>query len=257
MSAQSFDVNCDCGESFGNWALGRDAELLPLVTSANIACGFHGGDPVTMQQTVDLAVRHGVAIGAHPGLPDLLGFGRRVMAISPEDAAAYIRYQVGALNGFVEAAGGTLHHVKPHGAFFAILRDDAKLATAAAQAIRDVSADIMVYWPAPSENVPFCDALRQLGVRVVGEIYPDLSYTPEGKLIIQRTFHRTDVAFAAHQARLFLQEGVVEAEDGTRVPLNADSACIHGDGPDALEVAQAVRGAIADAGRTIAPVEVA
>lgn len=257
MSEQTFDINCDLGESFGNWALGNDEEVMPLLTSANVACGFHGGDPVTMERTVALAMRHGVAIGAHPGFPDLLGFGRRVMAVSPEEAAAYVRYQAGALQAFVRAAGGELHHIKPHGAFFAVLRDDAKLAAPVAQAVRDLGEDVMVYWPAPAEGVPFCEELGELGVRVVGEIYPDLSYAPDGKLIIQREKEQTDVDFAAHQTRLFIEEGVVEAVDGTRVPLTACSACIHGDGPNAVEVAHAVRRAVTDAGRRLATVEAA
>jgi UPF0271 protein len=237
--------------------LGNDEEVMPLLTSANVACGFHGGDPVTMERTVALAMRHGVAIGAHPGFPDLLGFGRRVMAVSPEEAAAYVRYQAGALQAFVRAAGGELHHIKPHGAFFAVLRDDAKLAAPVAQAVRDLGEDVMVYWPAPAEGVPFCEELGELGVRVVGEIYPDLSYAPDGKLIIQREKEQTDVDFAAHQTRLFIEEGVVEAVDGTRVPLTARSACIHGDGPNAVEVAHAVRRAVTDAGRRLATVEAA
>jgi len=257
MTDQTFDINCDLGESFGNWSLGNDEEVMPLVTSANVACGFHGGDPLTMERTVALAMRHGVAIGAHPGLPDLLGFGRRVMAVSPEDAGAYIRYQAGALSAFVRAAGGELHHVKPHGAFFAVLRDDAKLARPAAQAVRDLGDDVMVYWPAPAEGVPFCEELGELGVRVVGEIYPDLSYAPDGKLVIQRAKAQTDVDFAAHQTRLFIEQGVVEAVDGTHVPLTAGSACIHGDGPNAVEVAHAVRGAVTDTGRSIATMEAA
>src|SRR4051812_41909047 len=135
MTKRTFDINCDLGESFGNWSLGNDEEVMPLVTSANVACGFHGGDPVTMQRTVALALRHGVAVGAHPGLPDLLGFGRRVMAISPDEAAAYVRYQAGALQAFLRAAGGGLDHVKPPGALFPGLPDHAALAPPAAPAL--------------------------------------------------------------------------------------------------------------------------
>jgi UPF0271 protein len=252
MTERTFDINCDLGESFGNWSLGNDEDVMPLVTSANVACGFHGGDPVTMERTVALAMRHGVAVGAHPGLPDLLGFGRRLMAISPEDAAAYVRYQAGALQAFLRAAGGELNHVKPHGAFFAVLRDSADLARPVAQAVRDLGDDVMVYWPAPAEGVPFCEELGELGVRVVGEIYPDLSYAPDGRLVIQRSKAETDVEFAAHQTRLFIEEGVVEAVDGSRIPLTAGSACIHGDGPNAVAVAHAVRRAVTETGREIA-----
>jgi UPF0271 protein len=254
MPARTFDINCDLGESFGNWSLGNDEEVMPLVTSANVACGFHAGDPVTMERTVALAMRHGVAVGAHPGLPDLLGFGRRVMALGPDEAAAYVRYQAGALQAFLRAAGGELNHIKPHGAFFVLLRDDADLARPVAQAVRDLGDDVKVYWPAPAEGVPFCEELAQLGVRVVAEIYPDLSYAPDGRLVIQRSKAETDVAFAAHQTRLFIEEGVVEAVDGSRVPLTAASACIHGDGPNAVAVAHAVRRAVTETGCRIAPV---
>jgi UPF0271 protein len=252
MTERTFDINCDLGESFGNWSLGHDEEVMPLVTSANVACGFHAGDPVTMARTVALAMRHRVAVGAHPGLPDLLGFGRRAMAISPDDAAAYVRYQAGALQAFLRAAGGELHHVKPHGAFFVALRDRADLARPVAQAVRDLGDEVMVYWPAPAEGVPFCEELGHLGVRVVGEIYPDLSYAPDGRLVIERSKAETDVEFAAHQTRLFIEEGVVEAVDGSRVPLTARSACIHGDGPNAVAVARAVRRALTETGRGIA-----
>jgi UPF0271 protein len=252
MTQRTFDINCDLGESFGNWSLGHDEEVMPLVTSANVACGFHAGDPVTMARTVALAMRHGVAVGAHPGLPDLLGFGRRLMAISPDDAAAYVRYQAGALQAFLRAAGGELNHVKPHGAFFELLRDRADLARPVAQAVRDLGDEVMVYWPAPAEGVAFCEKLGQLGVRVVGEIYPDLSYAPDGRLVIERSKVETDVEFAAHQTRLFIEEGVVEAVDGSRVPLNAGSACIHGDGPNAVAVARAVRRALTETGHEIA-----
>jgi UPF0271 protein len=152
----------------------------------------------------------------------------------------------------VRAAGGELNHVKPHGALFAVLRDSAELARPVAQAVRDLGDDVMVYWPAPAEGVRFCEELGQLGVRVVGEIYPDLSYAPDGRLLIQRSKAETDVEFAAHQTRLFLEEGVVEAVDGSRVPLTAASACIHGDGPNAVAVAHAVRRAVTETGREIA-----
>src|SRR4051794_28219774 len=156
VTKRTFDINCDLGESFGNWSLGNDEAVMPLVTSANVACGFHGGDPVTMQRPGVLAMRHGVAGGAHPGLPDLLGFGRRGMGLSPAGAAAAVRYPAGALQAFLHGGGGELNRVKPHGAFFAVLRNNADLAPPVAQAVRDLGDDVMVYWPAPAEGVPFC-----------------------------------------------------------------------------------------------------
>jgi UPF0271 protein len=243
----AFDINCDLGESFGNWRLGDDEVMMPLVTTVNVACGFHGGDPVVMARTAALAREHRVAIGSHPGYPDLLGFGRRRFSLTPEEAAAYIRYQTGALRAFLDAEGLELHHVKPHGALAGYLRDDVSVAAAVADAVAGFGPRVAFYFPAPVTGAPLFDELRERGVRVVGEIYPDLSYSPEGELIIQRAKHDTDVEFAAAQMRSFLADGVVEAEDGTRVPLEAESVCVHGDGPNAVAVAAAIRRVIEEA----------
>jgi UPF0271 protein len=251
MGQPAIDINCDLGESFGNWRMGEDEAIMPLVTTANIACGFHGGDPVVMARTAALAAEHGIAAGSHPGYPDLLGFGRRQYRLSPEEAAAYIRYQTGALAAFLEAEGLPLHHVKPHGALAFYLRDDDGVADAVADAIAGFGPGVAFYFPAPVTGVALCDALRVRGVRVVGEIYPDLSYSPEGDLVIQRSKHQTDVGFAAAQVRRFLNDGHVEAEDGSPVALEAESICVHGDGPNAIEVAEAVRAAVIEAGSQI------
>lgn len=247
------DINCDLGESFGNWRLGDDAGVMPHVTSANIACGFHGGDPLVMAATAKLVAEHGVAAGAHPGYPDLLGFGRRQYRLTPEEAAAYIRYQTGALRAFLDAEGLALHHVKPHGALAFYLREDDSVAAAVAEAIAGFGDGVMAYFPAPTD-FPLCDELRARGVRVIGEIYPDLSYSPAGDLLIQRNKHETDIAFAASQVTRFLSEGVVEAQDGTPVTLEAESICVHGDGPNAVAVATAVREAVESAGRRVATI---
>ena len=164
---RTIDINSDLGESFGNWKMGNDELVIPEITSANVACGFHGSDPLTMIETVRRCREHGVMVGAHPGLPDLLGFGRRAMAISPDDAYAYIVYQAGALQGVAQTLGENVHHIKPHGAMYSILRTDEQLAAAAAQAILDFSADVMVYWPAPVSAALPTEA-RQRGIRVVG-----------------------------------------------------------------------------------------
>jgi UPF0271 protein len=247
-ASMTIDVNCDLGESFGNWRLGDDEGIMPLVTTANIACGFHAGDPVVMAHTVKLVKEHRVAPGAHPGYPDLLGFGRRQYKLSPEEAAAYVRYQVGALLGFLQAEGLTLSHVKPHGALFNFLKSDESVAADVADAVAGFGPDVKFYFPAPMTDLPLAQELRARGVRVVGEIYPDLSYSPEGDLIIQRNIRQTNVEFAAAQVRQFIEEGTVAAEDRTPVPLEAESICIHGDGPNAIEVAKAVRGAVQAAG---------
>jgi UPF0271 protein len=248
----TFDVNCDMGESLGNWVMGADEAMMPLITTANVACGFHGGDPLTMQHTVRLAAQHGVVVGAHPGFPDLLGFGRRRMELSPEDAAAYVTFQVGALRGFLDAEGMPLHHVKPHGAFFAFLRDEEAMAEPVAAAIAAFGDDVLLYWPAPADGVPFCDAVRARGVEIVEEIYPDLSYGPDGRLVVERQKLETDLAFAAQQVTSFLTDGTVAATDGTPISFPAArSACVHGDGPNAVAVAEAVRAAAEAAGRPL------
>lgn len=245
------DINCDLGESFGNWQLGNDKGVMPLVTTANIACGFHGGDPLVMAGTAALVREHGVAAGSHPGYPDLLGFGRRQYKLTPEEAAAYIRYQTGALRAFLDAEGMALHHVKPHGALAFYLREDGSVASAVADAVAGFGSGVSFYFPAPTAGVAICDELRARGVRVVGEIYPDLSYSPAGDLIIQRHKRETDLTFAASQVTRFLTEGVVQAEDGSPIEMEADSICVHGDGPNAVEVATAVREAVVAAGRRV------
>ena len=252
---RSIDINCDLGESFGNWSMGNDPEIMAEITTANVACGFHAGDPVTMLRTVALAAEHRVAIGAHPGLPDLLGFGRRRMVLTPEDAGAYILYQVGALREALRHNDLALHHVKPHGAFFEVLRDQPGLAEAAVDALVRTSPGVLIYWPAPTEGTAFCDAARARGMRVVGEVYPDLGYDAEGRLILQRSKQHTDTEQASEQVRTFLETGSVRTVDGTLLPLVADSICVHGDGPNAVQVARAVRRAITEAGCDIQAIE--
>jgi 5-oxoprolinase (ATP-hydrolysing) subunit A len=249
----AMDINCDMGESFGNWHMGNDEGMMPRITTANVACGFHASDPVTMLDTVKLASANGVAVGSHPGLPDLLGFGRRAMNITPADAHAYVVYQTGALMAALKVHGMRLHHIKPHGAFYSVLRTNEDLAEAVAEAIVKVADQPMLYWPAPLDAaMPV--AARKKGIRVVGEIYPDLQYAADGSLYIQRTKHETDTAFAAAQVKRFVTTGKVEAMDGTLIPLEAESLCIHGDGPNCTEVADAVRAALAEIGCRIAPV---
>jgi UPF0271 protein len=250
---RQMDVNSDMGESFGNWVMGNDAALFTFVTTANVACGFHAGDPVTLVRTVRLAKQNGVVVGAHPGLPDLLGFGRRAMKISAEDAYAYVVYQVGALQATLATEGMRLHHVKPHGAFYSVLKTDDELAEAVAEAIMQLSPEPMLYWPAPTDSA-LPRAVRKRGGRVVGEIYVDLEYAPDGSLVIQRTKHSTDVAKVIAQVQSYVDTGKVLAQDGTAISLDAESICVHGDGPNALDVAHAVRRTLEEAGCLTGPV---
>lgn len=243
------DLNCDMGEGFGAWTLGDDLALLDHVTSANIACGFHAGDPATMRRVVGAALARGVAVGAHPGLPDLVGFGRREMKVSPADAYAMTVYQVGALAGFAQAAGGRLHHVKPHGALYNMAAKDRALADALAQAVHDLDPSLVFYGLAGSAMV---DAARALGLRVAEEVFADRAYEDDGRLAARGTpgaiIEDADAALA--QVRLMLQ-GQVRARSGALVALRADTLCLHGDQPGALRFAQTLRAALAADGVTL------
>jgi 5-oxoprolinase (ATP-hydrolysing) subunit A len=230
------DINCDMGESFGAYRLGDDAALLPLVTSANIACGFHAGDPPVMEATVRLAVDAGARIGAHPGYPDLQGFGRRNMDFSPAEVEALVLYQVGALAGFVRAAGAELAHVKPHGALYNQAAADPALAEAVARAVRRFSRDLVLVGLAGSALVA---AGRAAGLLTWAEAFPERAYNPDGTLRSRKlpgaVIH--DPAEAATNAARLAREGILLS--GGALPV--DTLCIHGDSPNALAVAKAVR----------------
>ncbi|MBX6364774.1 MAG: LamB/YcsF family protein [Gemmatimonadetes bacterium] len=247
------DLNCDMGESFGAYRIGADDAVLPHITSANIACGFHGGDPGVMRRTVAAALRHGVAVGAHPGLPDLVGFGRRAMEITPEEAYDLVVYQVGALLGFAAAAGARLQHVKPHGALYNMAAADAALADAVAAAVRDVDRGLILFGLAGSELVA---AGERAGVRTAAEAFADRAYTRDGALVSRRLAGAliTDPDDAVRRALRMVLEGRVRAIDGADVPLHADTICIHGDGAHAAEFARRLRAALEDAGVEVAAV---
>ena len=246
--ARTIDINCDCGESFGNWSMGSDEALIPLITTANVACGFHGGDPVVMQKTVAAAHANGVAVGAHPGLPDLVGFGRRRMAISPGEAYAAVVYQVGALKAFLEPLGMALHHVKPHGALYMMLHDQEDLAAAVAEAIRDTCPAPLLYWPAPVELHALPRAARKLGIDVVGEVYFDLAYSNEAHLIVERKKTPKDIDDVRSRLRRYLNDGVVLSQSGNPIALDAGTICIHGDGPNSVDIGRTVRAVLAEEG---------
>jgi len=228
------DLNADLGESFGRWTLGDDAALMAHITSANVAAGFHGGDPHVLRETVALAVEHGVGIGAHAGLPDLVGFGRRRMAITPQELADLVLYQAGAVGAFAEAAGAALRHVKPHGAMYSMAVDDPELAAALCETVAVLGVALLM----PPQ---LADAAAAAGIRFVSEGYVDLDYDEDGKLILERVKQPRDPAETADRALRFAREGQVE------------SICIHGDGPNAVELAAAVRRALQDAGVAVAP----
>jgi len=242
------DINCDCGESFGNWVMGNDSELILRVSTANIACGFHAGDPITMERTIQMAKRAGAVIGAHPGLPDLLGFGRRRMAVTPEEAYSYVLYQAGALAAMLEAHGMTLHHVKPHGVLYNMLNEDADLAGAVVRAVVEICPEPCVYWPAPIDGRALPEAARAAGVKVVSEVNFDLEYDREGNLQLQRKKTAVDLEKLRRNLDSFLSSGEVAAITGERVRIEAQSISVHGDGPDALCVTDTIREVLMDRG---------
>jgi UPF0271 protein len=235
--AKNFDINIDCGESFGNWKMGADDALMPLITTANVACGFHAGDPVTLMKTVALAKQNDVAVGAHPGLPDLMGFGRRVMAITPDELFAYTIYQAGALKGALEAHGMTLHHVKPHGALYRMLNTDEALARAFVRAVIQICPEPMMYYPAPAERFAVTKIAAAEGVDVVAELYFDLPYDDDGTIVLKRANEGADLADTRHRLEHFLKTGEAISQNDRKVKIAARSICLHGDGPNAVDLA--------------------
>jgi len=248
---KSIDLNCDMGESYGAWKMGNDAEVMPLISSANVACGFHGGDPATIRQTVALAVQHGVAIGAHPSLPDLPGFGRRAMKIAPQEMYDLVVYQAGAVEAFARAAGSRLHHVKCHGALYNMAANDEALSEAMVRAARDLGSDIVLYVLAGSLNYRIAKAK---GIRVAGEVFADRGYADDGTLTPRERPGAMieDAAQAVKQALAMVEEGYVTSLSGQRVPVAADTLCLHGDQPGAAAFALQIRKAFSERGIKIA-----
>lgn len=245
---QRVDLNADMGESYGRWTLGDDASLMPCLTSANIACGFHGGDPHVMRETVALALEHRVGVGAHVALPDLIGFGRRRMAISPEELKDYVVYQAGAIRAFAEAAGGRLQHVKPHGALYAMIADNDEYARAVAEAVASLGPDVILLMPPD-----VAAAAAEAGVPFVPEGYVDLDYDDAGKLVIERVKQVRDPQETAAKAVRLITKRRVRTIGGGDLSLEVESICVHGDAPNAPEIARAVRSALAGAGIELAP----
>ncbi len=252
-SAARIDLNGDVGESFGVYVIGHDPLLMPHLSSANIACGFHAGDPGVMRATVLLARTHGVAVGAHPGFPDLLGFGRRNVSATPQEVEDYVTYQVGALAAIAASQGVRLRHVKPHGALYTMAAVDASLAEAIARAVAAVDSSLTLFGLSGSELVA---AARRHGLRAASEVFADRAYRPDGGLV-----PRGAAGAVLHDATQIVDRGVamattqsVVAADGTAVPLVADTICVHGDTPGAADVARLLRIALASAGIVVGPV---
>ncbi|MGB6105384.1 MAG: 5-oxoprolinase subunit PxpA [Pusillimonas sp.] len=239
----SIDLNCDMGESFGAWKMGLDDEILPYVSSANIACGYHAGDPATMRKTVAAAIRHGVALGAHPSLPDLVGFGRRSMDISPENAYDMVVVQIGALAAVAASQGARLHHVKAHGALYNMAAQNRDLSMAIAQAVHDVDPSLILYGLACSELV---QAGQDVGLRVAQEVFADRTYQANGSLTprSQPGAMIEDPQVSIRQVLRMIIEGKVATQQGQDIMVNADTLCIHGDQAGAVVFAKAIRAAL-------------
>lgn len=250
-SMKKIDLNCDMGESYGAWKMGADAGVMPFISSANIACGFHAGDPATIRQTVRLAVDHGVAVGAHPSLPDLMGFGRRVMRISPQDMYDLIIYQAGALEAFARVAGTRLHHVKCHGALYNMAANDEALSAAMVRAVKDLGPEVMLYALSNSKNFQIA---KQANIKVAGEVFADRGYSDEGTLAPRNQPGGLieDPAASVKQVLGMIEEGYVTSLTGKRVAVTADTLCLHGDQPGAVTFAQALRKVFTERGITVA-----
>lgn len=233
------DLNCDLGESFGVYKIGMDEEILKFVTSANIACGFHAGDPSVMHKTVKLALENGVSIGAHPGLPDLEGFGRRNMNISPEGAYDMVAYQIGALNAFVKIEGGKMQHVKPHGALYNMAVKDKLLAEAIAKAVYNVDSQLILFGLSGSELIK---AGEKIGLRTASEVFADRTYQQDGSLTPRSNKDAliTDSNEAIKQVIKMVMEKSVLCQQGFDIPIKADTICLHGDGIHALTFAEEI-----------------
>lgn len=246
------DLNCDMGESFGLYQLGNDEAMMPYITSANIACGFHGGDPQVMRKTVELAKQYGVGIGAHPSFPDLLGFGRRYMHCSPAEIRDYVTYQMGALREFATVYGLRLQHVKPHGALYMMAMEDEKLARAILEAVAAVDEKMIVF--ALNNSAVLAEG-EKMGIPVAKEVYADREHTPNGSIVLTRKGERIeDYRQMAERVVKMVKEGKVVAHTGEEVAIEAQTVCIHGDTPGAPELAQAVVEVLRENGIQIAPV---
>lgn len=245
---KTVDLNCDLGESFGMWKMGNDEAILPFVSSINIACGFHAGDPDVMHKTVQLALDHDVAIGAHPGFADLQGFGRRNIAITAEEVYNLIIYQVGALQGFTHALGGDIHHVKPHGALYNMAAVNQTIAFAIAQAVADISKGHAILYGLSGSAL--IEAGESIGLRTKSEVFADRSYQADGTLTARSEPNAliTDHVIATEQVLQMVREQSVTTVTGSTIPLKAETICVHGDGVVALKFVKKISQSLTEQG---------
>jgi len=252
---QKIDLNCDMGESFGAYKIGMDESVIKYITSANIACGWHAGDSLVMNKTVKMAVEHGVSVGAHPGYPDLLGFGRRNMDCTADEIRSYVISQVGALQAFCTVHGTRLQHVKPHGALYLAAVANEAVARSVAEAIVSVNPDLLYVALAGAKGAMVRRIGNEAGLKTVYEAFPDRAYTPKGNLVSRREPGAVikDPATVAQRALLMATKGVVIAIDGSSVELEAQTLCVHGDTPSALDLVRNIRETLEAEGVSVQP----
>ena len=243
MPVKKIDLNSDVGESFGNYKLGLDEEVIPLISSANIACGFHAGDPTVMKHTISIAQDSGVAVGAHPGFPDLIGFGRRNMDASLEEIKDYVTYQVGALQAFAAAGGTKLQHVKPHGALYTMAVKNSAIWDAVAEAVAAVDTGLILFVLAGPGREELNAIGAKHGLRIAFEFFGDRAYNTDGSLVSRlepgAVIHDNEIV--AEKILKLVEEGKVVCKDGTEIDMAADTICVHGDNPSALALVKKIR----------------
>jgi UPF0271 protein len=248
------DINCDLGESYGAFHMGNDRAIMPHITSANVACGFHAGDPTTIARTLQLAKRFNVAVGAHPAYPDLMGFGRREMSLTIEELRNYVIYQVSALEGFAKASGIQLQHVKLHGALYNKAAKNSETAQTAVKAIKALNPNLIVFAPPKSA---LAEAAAKAGIRVAYEVFADRAYNPDGTLVSRRRPNAliTDVKTIIKRIIQMVKEQTVTAVNGENIQLGeVDTVCVHGDTPEAVNIAKNLKRALIKAGVQVKPV---
>jgi UPF0271 protein len=251
---RKIDINCDLGESYGHFKVGQDSKIMPHITSANVACGFHAGDPVTVARTVKLAKRFGVAVGAHPGYPDIMGFGRREMKLNSEELKSYITYQVGALQAFAKASGTGLQHVKPHGALYNLATRDRSIARTIAEAVLGIDSKLILLGP---PNSMIAKNASQMGLRVALEAFADRAYNPVGTLVSRSQPGSVieEPKLVVERARKMIEDGTITAINGETVHLGeVHTICVHSDTPNAVEMARTLKASLLAAKIDVKPV---
>lgn len=252
---KQIDLNSDVGESFGAYKIGLDEAVVPLISSANIACGFHAGDPLVMAKTVSLAAENGVGLGAHPGLPDLMGFGRRVMDVSLAEIRHYVTYQVGALQAFAKQIKLPLQHVKPHGALYNMAVRDTEISNVIAEVISGLDENLILVALAGPNRDELAAIATRYSIRVAFEFFADRAYNPDGSLLSRKlpgaVLH--DDKRVAERVIKLVDHGSVTAVDGTEIELKADTICVHGDNPEALALVKTIRTSLTDSGIEVRP----